>query len=542
MGKQLKRWFHAIGVSGKTTANVAKLFKDMGWFVTGSDMQFLPPASIILTENNIETVEGYNFKHLTRDFWENKLGENLDIPNHPDLGLIMSFLSPKNPEYRFAKLKNIKILPYAKILGEYLVKENSIVVIGTAGKTTTTALASKVLINLGLDPSFMIGAEVSGFSESLCNTDTNWSVLEGDEYHSVQLEGHAKFLEYKPKYLIITNIGWEHQDIYPTQESYNEQFRKAVELVPEDGLIIAKFGDKNIDEIVRGAKCRVIRYASKFEIRSFNLSAPGHVKLKTKIKNSHQSKVVSLNFKAQSSELLWTIEKDELESKKFRILNDKNQIVLESETTLLGEYNLENILAVTTLICSLPSHVLPSNLLLQKTKTLNVISQTIREFRGPKKRLEIIYSSDNFVVVDDFGVAPSRAVNSLKTLRETYHDFKIVSVFEPNSASRPKNKEIFTKMYTGVFNSSDLVIIPSLSVFNNDLIEENEMEKFLETMGYDAKAVNSEDLIDYLSNLVNESKLEGEKLLIVFFSSYRLTSIMEKFVEIETRDLKQDYC
>lgn len=493
-----QKWFHAIGVCGKTTANIAKAFSDMGWFVTGSDMQYLPPASELLKQSNVHTVEGYDYRHLTREFWEKELrasSHELSIGEQPDLGLVMSFLTPKNKEYRYAKLHNIDIRPYAKVLSEYLIKENSIVVVGTAGKTTTTALATYVLEKLELNPSYMIGAEVANFEDSVRINDSKWSVIEGDEYHSPEIEGHAKFMEYKPKYLVITNIGWEHQDIFPTQESYINEFKKLVELVPTDGLIVAKANDENIDKALINARCKVVRYSiAKGELR----------------------------------EGIWTIsyEIDEhklLGGHDYRISDNQGNEVFSGITNLIGEYNFENILAVGTLVSNIPE----VKELLRSHMFSNFFEICVKEFKGAKKRLEVLYESEDVTVVDDFGVAPSRAKNSLKTLKDYYQDYKIIGVFEPNSGSRPKDLEIFNKIYKDAFTNADEIIIPDLSSFKDEFIDSQEMIKRLKDLNVNVTYVESEQLVSQLESRIKD---KDTKVLVVFFSSYRLTQIAQKLV------------
>ncbi len=579
----MKKWFHAIGVSGKTTANVAKMFKDMGWFVTGSDMQFLPPASDILVENGIHTAEGYNYKHLTREFWEKQLritnyelrdkaGKNkiqnpkseepneatneaslqptaysleqskkgmhnaqstmqnvdLDIPEQPDLGLIMSFLTPSNKEYRYAKLHNIDIRPYAKVLGEYLVKKNSIVVVGTAGKTTTTALITYILQNLGFNPSYMIGADVVNIPDSIQNTDSAWSVLEGDEYHSPELEGHAKFMEYKPKYLVITSIGWEHQDIFPTQESYIQEFKNVVDLVPEDGVIVAKGGDSNIEKTLVNVKCKIIRYSvvnDKSEIRNpknqtvaqiaSSTKAPRNDSLET---HSSQPTAHSINYS-----LLTT-------NNSFKIYSG-DKFILEGTTSLLGEYNLENIVAAVALITNLPSSEIDQNILVRGTQILKEMSQHIANFRGAKKRLEILFENENITIVDDFGVAPSRAINSLKTLKDAYPEHKIISVFEPNSGSRPLDPIVFSNMYKDAFDNADEVIIPSLSEFKDEFVDTKTFVERLESLKVKVEHVENQELVRELKLRITNYEMKQQKVLVVFFSSYRLTELEMQLVE-----------
>lgn len=496
MAKQ--KWFHAIGASGKTTSNVAKFFKDQGWFVTGSDIQFLPPASDVIKENDIPFDEGYSFKHLNREFWEEKTNSKLDIPNHPDLCLIVESASHKNKELLYAKRINVPVLPFSKILGEHLVKKHSVVVIGTAGKTTTTTLIAKILEDLGVNPSYMIGADVVDFKDSLRKTDSDWSVLEGDEYHNINISDGAKFLEFKPKYLVITNIGYEHQDVFATREDYVEEFAKAVRIVPEDGIIVARWGDKNIDKALEGSKSKVIRYGindQKIEVKNQNFF---NIKI-----NSRKNGVTN-----------------------FSILNGASEI-LTGETSLIGKYNLENIVASVALVLNLPAHSLPIEMVKQGTENIRTIKDTVAEFGGPRKRLEILVRNENRIVVDDFGVAPARAENSLNTLSEEFPDYKIVSIFEPNSGSRPGNEKEFKKMYKGVFDKSYEVIVPELSEFNKDLASHEEMVKWISELGVkNVKHINSAQLQKYIGGFD-----DSEKFLIVFFSSYRLTQIGHEIAE-----------
>lgn len=503
------KWFHAIGACGKATAPITKMFKDMGWFVTGTDAQFSPPASDILVNNNIPFALDYHFSHMTKSFWEEKLKnekweegnpkywvprneENsdaveLNIPEKPDLSLIVESATNKNKEYMYAKVQGIDVRPFSQILGEYLVKPESVVVIGTAGKTTTTALIVHILKGLGLYPSFMVGADVVGFKDAVENTNSNISVLEGDEYHNKDLSNGAKFLEFKPKYLTITNIGWEHQEIFPTQDEYINEFRKVIQLIPADGLIVAKLEDRNIDKIVGNAKCRVIRYS---------------------VKNDKDSK-------SSEDQDQWSIE-DQKEGK-FTVFNANGDKVLTSQTELIGSYNLENIVSATIIV---------DDLLKQIGKQVNYsqIGELISTFKGVTKRLEKVFEDEILTIIDDFGIAPNRAKNSLGTLRNYYPEHKIIAVFEPNAGSRPNNEEIFKEIYQDAFKEASEVIIPELSEFNKELVGTDQFIQWLKELGFNVNHLKKEEIKEYLEKKVREGRDKNEKLLVIFFSAYRLTN------------------
>ncbi|GAB4283536.1 MAG: Mur ligase domain-containing protein [Candidatus Dojkabacteria bacterium] len=489
------KWFHAIGASGKATANVAKMFKKMGWFVTGSDAQFLPPASNIIIDNKIPFDLGYSYKHLTKKFWEVFLknekfneydvpwnGDILNIPEHPDLCLIVESATDKNKEYRYALLNNIPVKPYSQILGEYLVKGQSIVVIGSAGKTTSTALLTRILQEAGLDPSYMIGADVIDLNDSLKNTNSDWSVLEGDEYHSKTLSRGAKFLEYKPKYLVITNVGWEHFEVFPTRDDYFAEFKKVVDIIPDDGLIVAS--EQVASLLFKDVKCSVVKYGEN-----------------------------------TSNDFSYKIINDHKLEQEFEIFNlDKK--ILSGTTNLWGKYNIENIAGVIALIKSVSE--------LNKKCSENLLKKVIREFKGPKKRLEVILNSEELIIIDDFGIAPERAKNSLATLRKKFPQANIISVFEPNSGSRPKDEVIFKEAYKDVFKDANLVIIPELSSFNKDLANENDFKNWLTELGVAIDISSIDSLVDKIKNSI----ITGKQNVVVFFSAYRLDQVAKELAAL----------
>lgn len=490
------KWFHAIGISGKATANIAKMFQDMGWFVTGSDLQFFPPASDILKKNNINTVEGYNFIHLTRDFWKEKLNnESLDISENPDLTMIIELATPKNKEYLFAKKKNLDVRPYSNILGEYLVNKNSIVVVGTAGKTTTTSLITYLLKNLGLNPSYMIGADVKDLENSLEKHESDWSVLEGDEYYNPEITEGAKFLQYKPKYVVMTKVTWEHQDIYPSEDRYVEEFEKLAKITPKDGILLGKYGDSSIDKIFNNFEGKKIRYSY-----------------------------------SKSQEIIpgiWNVVKDENIAK---IFDDKGKEILSFKTKLLGDYNLENILSSVILLLNIPELESRVEEIRSKLPTL------IENFQGPKKRLEILFDSEKFTVIDDFGVVPERAFNSLNTIREKFPKSYIMAIYEPNSASRQNRNNLFNEMYKNSFQNADLVILPEFSTFNEDLLSSQEMEQKLNELKFTVKSIKTEDMKSYIKDVTG--KISDRHCVIVFFSSYRMTEIASYTVNLLSVNLK----
>ncbi|BCX13925.1 MAG: UDP-N-acetylmuramate--L-alanyl-gamma-D-glutamyl-meso-2,6-diaminoheptandioate ligase [Candidatus Dojkabacteria bacterium] len=474
----MKNWIHITGVCGKATSLVAYMFKDLGWFVTGSDIQYFPPASDFLVKNKIPHAEGYTFKHLTKNFWL-KLGY-IPPKDNPDICMVISTVSRNNPELKYAMARNIKVMPMSQILGEYLVKKESIVVVGSSGKTTTTAMCAFALSKLGYNPSFMIGADVLDFEYSISNTDSIWSVVEGDEYHNIDpiIEGKPKFMEYKPKYIILTNLNWEHQDVFKTFENYLDAFADLIRLLPEDGLLVYNQDDANIS------------------------------KLLTTISDEIRPRMISFGEGVKSNYFY----KYSIDNSKTKFVLHKNkQEICRGETTLLGSYNIANITAVFALLDSLGLN-------------LTNFSEIISKFRGVRKRLEILFQSENLVVIDDFGVAPSRAKRTLETIKKYYPDKKIVVVFDPNAGSRIKDKSVFKEVYENSFQHADFLYIPELSNFDENLLSRDKMIEYLKEMNF--KVFETLEWLEEIKSIVKK-----EQCVVVFLSSYRLTKISHDFAK-----------
>lgn len=216
---------------------LAKAFKDMGWEVSGSDHKGVyPPISTYLQENNIPYVEGYAAKNVPHD-------ADLVVVGHSAL-----LVDSTNPEFLKAKELGLDIKSFPEVLQEYLIKENSIVVAGTYGKTTLSALIAWILIKAGLNPSYMTGGVPINMVDGIKFTNSFFSVIEGDEIPALQKEDPPKFMFYKPKYLLITATKFDHPEIYKTHDDYLQAFIDLVKLLPNDGLLI--YNSDNVDENV----------------------------------------------------------------------------------------------------------------------------------------------------------------------------------------------------------------------------------------------------------------------------------------------------
>ncbi|MBW1763224.1 MAG: UDP-N-acetylmuramate:L-alanyl-gamma-D-glutamyl-meso-diaminopimelate ligase, partial [Deltaproteobacteria bacterium] len=237
---------HMMGICGTGMASLAGILKQRGYVVTGSDENVYPPMSLFLERLSIPILKGYR-------------AENID--SFPDLVIVGNVITRFNPEaVRLSQLQ-IPYLSLPQALRELAMKDQrSIVVSGTHGKTTTTAIASWLLEHSGMEPGFMIGGIPVNFEGSFKLGKGKFFVIEGDEYDTAFFDKVPKFLHYAPWVAILTSIEFDHADIYRDLDHVTESFQRLIELIPSDGLLIANHDDPVVREEVGKAKCPVITY------------------------------------------------------------------------------------------------------------------------------------------------------------------------------------------------------------------------------------------------------------------------------------------
>ncbi|MFL5525303.1 MAG: Mur ligase domain-containing protein, partial [Gemmatimonadaceae bacterium] len=215
--------YHLIGIGGTAMASLAGLLKAAGHKVTGSDANVYPPMSTGLQEMGIAYTEGYR-------------AENLEP--RPDIVVVGNVISRGNPELEEVLIRKLRYTSAAAtIKEEFIWGHHSLAVAGTHGKTTTTALLAWVLEAAGLNPSFLIGGIAENFGTSFRLTDSNYFVIEADEYDTAYFDKGPKMWHYLPDTAIVNNIEFDHADIYRDEEAYNFAFARFINLVPKNGVV-----------------------------------------------------------------------------------------------------------------------------------------------------------------------------------------------------------------------------------------------------------------------------------------------------------------
>lgn len=254
MGTDFPKKVHMIGIAGVGMSGLAQLLADAGVRVTGSDNAVFPTLDAV-EKKGIPVTIGY---------MENNIPEDTELVIHTDAA------HDDNPERREADRRGIPQMSYFKALGEIAKGKHTVAVAGTHGKTTTTGMLAMILKEGGASPTAIIGSIVKDFGSNYLPGTSDVFVVEACEYKD-------HLLELSPKVLVITNLEWDHTDYFPSLEALQATFRKAIERVPEDGVIVTDPSNPNVAPLLTSAKANVIDYTEmgKSDFPNYELRLPG---------------------------------------------------------------------------------------------------------------------------------------------------------------------------------------------------------------------------------------------------------------------------
>lgn len=398
---------HLIAVSGVGMAALAGLLKSQGYRVTGSDQQSYPPMSTYLSGLGIEVLPGYRAEHL-RD--------------RPRLVVIGNAVSRGNPEVEIVLNLGIPYLSFPQALGRFLIgSRKSLVVVGTHGKTTTTALLAWVLERANQAPGFFVGGIPLDFGTGLRQGRGDWVVLEGDEYDSAFFDKGPKFLHYKPRLVILTSIEFDHADIYRDLDHLKGSFLKLMGIIPEGGSLVVCNEYEAAKDVARAARCPVVFYGSG---EPSGWSAEG-------VRACAGKTLFEPVYRGKSEGLI--------------------------EMPLMGLHNAKNALAVYVL-----------------ARELGIETKTIREgmasFSGVRRRQEVKAMVGGVTVIDDFAHHPTAVRETITAVRAAYPSQRLWAIFEPRSNT--SRRRIFQREFATALAGADRVIIAG--VYQPDKVPEGD--------------------------------------------------------------------
>src|SRR5205823_12238318 len=221
---------------GTAMASLAGMLQARGHHVTGSDENVYPPMCTMLDSLGIQIMPGYEGEHLTPA---------------PDCVVVGNAIPRGNPEVEETLNRRLPYRSLPEALKEEFIRgRRSLVIAGTHGKTTTTSLAAWVIDQAGLNPSFLVGGVVQNFGVSFRVTESDYFLIEGDEYDTAYFDKGPKFMHYLPEIAIVNNIEFDHADIYRDLDAVKLAFRRLMNLVPGNGKLIVGWDSPPVREVV----------------------------------------------------------------------------------------------------------------------------------------------------------------------------------------------------------------------------------------------------------------------------------------------------
>lgn len=384
-----------VPIGGIAMVPLAALLKEAGHQVSGSDGPLYPPMSTLLESLQIPVASGFSADHVAPDC---------------DCVIVGNAATRDNPEAAEAFRRGLPVLSLPQAVRQYLLPgETSIVITGTHGKTTTSALVSWLLLDTGRDPGFLVGGEMLNLGRGYRRGAGPHFVLEGDEYNAAFFDRGPKFLHYEPKHLFVGNIEFDHADLYPDLPSVVEAFRKVVEIVPPDGRIVANWDDERVRGVVDSAKAPVARVSLRDKAADFSA---GEI-------HEHSG---GTDF----------------------TLVEAGQPIARLHSPLSGTHNVQNALGAIALARGVGV-------------AASEIAASLPRFTGVRRRLEIKGEANGILVVDDFAHHPTAVAGTLAAARARWPGRRLWALFEPRSNTA--GRKIFEEDYARAFSGADALVI-----------------------------------------------------------------------------------
>jgi len=451
------------GICGTAMSGVAKVLLDDGKNVFGADNNFYSPIKDILQKLKIETIQGLKPENFERE---------------PDLVIVGNIMSKSHPESIAVREKRIPYTSFPQLFKDYYLRnKTSIVVAGTNGKTTTTSLLSHCLNYLNENPSFFVGGIPINFGVNSKLDKGKYFVLEGDEYETAYFEKTPKFWHFNPSFSIITSIAYDHIDFFKTYDDYLNAFIKFIELHNDKkNIIICQDNSKDL------------------------------------LKKLKDDVFLTYGFNKRSKAVIKKVLKQDTSGSIFELKFEKEKYLIE--IPMMGLQNIKNFTSVFLLLKIL--NFLPENIL-----------KAFKEFKGVKRRQEVLFKNDDFILIDDFAHHPEAVYITLKGLKEHLNTFEILAIFEPRTnTSRTK---FFQKEYSKAFDFADKIILlpPPPTKEGYKPLNLQMLKESIEKRGKEVLAgVNSDEIMHYIRKTLKT------KTAIVTLSNGPMNELHQKILKL----------
>jgi UDP-N-acetylmuramate: L-alanyl-gamma-D-glutamyl-meso-diaminopimelate ligase len=387
------RHFHFLGICGTAMGSVAAALRDRGFTVSGSDENIFPPMSDFLQHKGIPFSDPYR-------------AEN--IPENAEVVVIGNAIKRGNPEVEAVLARKLYYLSLPEVLKHFFLRgRHNLVVTGTHGKTTTTALLAWIFTVADLDPGYVIGGIPKNLGQGAFFNDSKFFVIEGDEYDTAFFDKRSKFIHYLPELLIVNNIEFDHADIFHDLDEIKLSFRRLLNIVPQNGMVLLNGDDPNCVEVAQ------------------NCLAP----------------IVQVGFSPNCAQQIHDVAYS-AEGSRFT-LGD-----VPFEVPLIGEFNVRNTAMAAA--AARFYRVEPE-----------VIQQALTSFEGIKRRQEVRGEARGIKVIDDFAHHPTAIRETLTALRHRYPGHRLWAIFEPRSNTT--RRAVFQQQLPDALQLADGVFISQVA-------------------------------------------------------------------------------
>jgi UDP-N-acetylmuramate: L-alanyl-gamma-D-glutamyl-meso-diaminopimelate ligase len=390
--------YHLIGICGTAMASLAGMLQARGHRVSGSDEHVYPPMSTMLESLGIQIAPAYRAANLAPA---------------PDCVVVGNAIPRGNPEVEETLNRRLAYRSLPEVLKEEFIRgRRSLVVTGTHGKTTTTSLAAWIIDQAGLNPSFLVGGVVQNFGVSFRVTDSDYFIVEGDEYDTAYFDKGPKFMHYLPEVAIVNNIEFDHADIYKDLDAVKLAFRRLMNMVPGSGKLIAGWDSPVVRDVTASFGSKLFT-----ELETFGTCEDARWQARDVAYGEGMTR--------------FTVRRDGVEWAEF-------------QTPLIGEFNVRNCLGA---IAAADAWGVERQ----------AIADALATFKSVRRRCEVRGEVNGITVIDDFAHHPTAVRETLAALRVKYQDRRLIAVFEPRS--RTSCHATFQNAYIEAFAPADYVIV-----------------------------------------------------------------------------------
>jgi len=444
--------FHFIGICGTAMGAVAAALQKRGFKISGSDESVYPPMSIFLEERGKE-----------------------NIPADADVVVIGNAMKRGNPEVEAVLNRKLFYLSLPEVLKNYFLRgKHNLVVTGTHGKTTTTSLLTWIMEKAGRKPGYLIGGIPRNLGQGARLNDSKYFVIEGDEYDSAFFDKRSKFVHYLPELVIVNNIEFDHADIFYNLDEIKLSFRRLLNIVPQNGMVLVNGDDHNCVEVAKDCLAQMVEVGFS--------------------RNCAQ-RIRDVAYSSDGS--------------RFKLGEDVYEL------PLIGEFNVRNaaMAAAAARFYDVP-----------KAK----IDNALKTFSGVARRQEVRGEARGVKVIDDFGHHPTAIAQTLQALRHRYHNQRIWAIFEPRSNTT--RRAVFQHELPEALKHADGVFIAQVARLEQipeaERLHPEEMVKEISKDGRPAfYEKNADAIVDRIVPLLKK------KDVVVVFSNGGFDNIHEKLLQ-----------